>query len=92
MTNQNLGRKVGNPNKVQKKQWAKWSNHARRVFNDVYKSFRPSMQPVLIHPGATIMPSEHWHTLRWNAAWLAAEAAHGKGFLSGVVEVRRGKK
>lgn len=92
MTNQNLGRKVGNPNKVQKKQWAKWSNHARRVFNDVYKSFRHSMQPMLVHPEQPLMSRVMWSTLRWNAAWLAAEAAHGKGYLSNVVEVRRGKK
>ena len=92
MTNPNLGRKVGNKHKVPKKQWNKWTNHACRVFNDVYQSFRHSMQPVLVHPGATIMPREHWGTLRWNAAWLAAEAAHGKGYLSGVVENRRGKK
>lgn len=93
MTNPNLGRKVGNRNKVPKKQWTKWNNHARRVFNDVHKSFRHSMQSVLVHPDATIMKREHWGTLRWNAAWLAAEAAQGKGYVSKVTEYKsRAKK
>ncbi len=93
MTNPNLGRKVGNKHKVQKKQWAKWTNHARRVFNDVYMSFRHSMQPMLVHPEQPLMSRVMWSTLRWNAAWLAAEAAQGKGHVSKVIEVkRRGKK
>ena len=42
VTNKNLGRKVGNRHKVPVKQWNKWSNHAKRVFNDVYMALRVS--------------------------------------------------
>ena len=88
MTNPNLGRKVGNRHKVPKKQWTKWNNHAQRVFNDVYKALRPSMQHLLVHPGAVLMHKEHWETVRWNAAWLAANAANGDPAYTKIVMVR----
>lgn len=76
MTNPNLGRKVGNKYKVQEKQWAKWSNHARRVFNDVYHDMRPSMQGTLTGPFCPVLRRVDWNVLRWNASWLAADAAN----------------
>lgn len=76
--NQNLGQPVKNKHKVPKKQWNRWSNFAQRMFNDVMYAMRPSMQSVLIHPGSMVMGLEHWKVLRWNAAWLAADAANDK--------------
>ncbi len=76
MTNKNLGRKVGNKHKVPKKQWNKWSNHAKRVFNDVYMALRISKQPLLIGPFAPLRPVREWQVLRWNVAWEAADAAN----------------
>lgn len=92
MPNQNLGRKVGNKNKVQKSQWKKWSNHAQRIFNDVYHAMRPSMQTTLTHPMAPVLTRDYWHTLRWNAAWLAADAANKKGGAAEAVRMRQVKK
>ena len=81
--NQNLGQPVKNKHKVPVKQWNKWSNHARRVFNEMYYSLRPSMQLQFLHPDALPASKEHWGTTRWNVAWTAAEAV--KGFSLGTV-------
>lgn len=87
MTNPNLGQPVKNKNKVPVVQWRKWSNHAKRIFNDVFYSMRPSMQRTLNHPEAFAMPKEHWATLRWNAAWLAASAVKkDTARMAGVVQ------
>jgi hypothetical protein len=82
MTNVNLGQPVKNKHKVPKKQWNKWSNFARRVFNDMMYSMRPKLQFAFLHPGAMPMAQEHWQTVRWNAAWSAAEAVRGFKFAS----------
>lgn len=73
----NMGRPVSNKHKVPVRQWRKWSNHARRVFNAMYYAMRPTRQFVFIHPKATPVTREQWQTTRWNAAWEAACAADG---------------
>lgn len=83
----NMGRPVINKNKVPKEQWDLWSNHARKVFNTVYHSMRPSMQFAFVHPQAAPIFKKHWETTRWNAAWEAAEAADDRGPLKNVVVV-----
>lgn len=85
--NPRMGRPVTNKHKVPKGQWRDWSNTARRVFNVTYESMRPSMQWAFMHPEAPLMPKQHWETVRWNAAWQAADAADGLGPLSRVVAV-----
>lgn len=75
--NPNMGRPVTNKHKVPKKQWDKWSNHARKVFNQMYYTLRPSMQFVFMHPDAAPLTKEQWQTVRWNAAWEAACAVDG---------------
>lgn len=90
--NQNLGQPVKNKHKVPKKQWNKWSNHARRVFNDMYYSLRPSMQFAFLHPDCPPMKKEHWATTRWNASWEAAQAANGEGRLDRGTTVKRDPK
>lgn len=57
------------------KRWRKWSDHARQVFNDMYKVM--SDQHVFSHPKAKPMNREQWTTVRWNAAWMAADLANG---------------
>ena len=83
----NIGRPVSNKHGVPQKQWEAWSNHARKVFNTMYYSMRPSMQFAFIHPQATPIPKLHWETTRWNCAWEAACAADGRGPLKWVVHV-----
>lgn len=90
--NTKLGQPVKNKNKVPTVLWRKFSNHAKKVFNDVYYSMRPSMQGSLKHPEATMESKEHWGTLRWNASVLAAWAADGEGRIKKVVNVKKGKK
>ena len=75
--NTNLGHPVKNRNKVPKKQWDQWSNHARKVFNGVMQDMRPTMQFAFLHPDCPPMHKSHWLTMRWNAAWFAAIRANG---------------
>jgi hypothetical protein len=90
--NPNMGRPVLNKHKVPLKQWNKWSNLAKKVFNDMMESMRPSMQWAFLHPAAQLMPKEHWGTTRWNASWEAANAANGEGGLRKVVVLQELKK
>lgn len=69
-----MGRPVRNRYEVPKRQWGRWSNLARSVFNKVYSDMRPSTQLLYTHPDAAPMPLRHWETLRWNAAYIAADA------------------
>lgn len=87
MASKSLGRPVGNKYKVPARQWKKWSRLAQKVFNNVFESMRPSMQHAFHHPEAQLLPSKHWSTVRWNAAWIAACAANGEGFLGDVKNV-----
>jgi hypothetical protein len=92
VTNANLGRKVKNRFKVPVKMWNRWSNHARRVFNQVHLELRPSMQTMVMHPQAPVLHLEHWKTIRWNAAWLAANAANGDHRYTRVINVKPKKR
>lgn len=67
--------KVRNTHRVQKKQWAKWSERARGVFNAVYATMADQL--LFLHPEGTQNRGEHWKTTRWNAAWVAADAVDG---------------
>lgn len=69
-----IGRPVANKHKVPKKVWARWSRQAQRTFNAMMYSLRPRMQAVVQHPDAPLLSRDHWGTIRWNAAWLAADA------------------
>lgn len=67
---------VENVNKVPKKMWSKWDNTSRYIFNQTFHS--ASDQRVIKHPLTNTMPEDEWKTIRWNIAWLAADAANGK--------------
>jgi hypothetical protein len=69
---------VTTPNtyKVPKKQWGKWDQPSRRVFNDVYHTMLEN-KDLFMHPAQDPPRDEYWKTTCWNAAWTAAEAARG---------------
>lgn len=73
MKSTNMGRPVSNKYGVPKKQWSKWSNTAKRMFNRMFYEMRH--QWVYLHPDAPVLSREHWKTVRWNVAWIAANAA-----------------
>lgn len=62
---------AGNVYRVPQRSWRKWSAAGRRAFNAVYSAMRD--QRLFTHPGAAPVPTKHWRTTRWNAAWHAAE-------------------
>lgn len=64
-----------NVNKVPAKQWRRWSYEARRVFNSHFAATTDA--DVLTHPKMDV-PKDHWETIRWNMAWLAADAVDGR--------------
>jgi len=81
-----------NPHKVPLKKWRKWSDTARRAFNDTYPFMRDN--PGLVtHPKSPEQKAGHWNTICWNAAWLAADAADGTYHQPGdIVEVAPQRK
>lgn len=64
---------VDNEFNVPSDKWDKLDKAQRSRFNTVYSSMR--MSPSLFtHPNAVTVPAEHWTTIAWNAAWVAAGA------------------
>jgi len=59
--------------RVPKKQWRKWSDLARKVFNATY-NFMMDNTKVMIHPKSPMPKPVHFKTIAWNAAWIAADA------------------
>lgn len=65
-----------NSHKVPKKQWRRWSPVAQGTFNRVYRLM--SQVNMYLHPKAPKPKFSHWQTVRWNAAWTAAQVADRK--------------
>lgn len=65
--------KTKNLYRVPVKQWRKWSEAARAVFNRVY-DFVLSNPDVMNHPKAEKLKPMHWKTVAWNTGWIAADA------------------
>lgn len=65
---------IGNIHKVPKKQWKKWCIAAQWTFNNMMRKL--SDQNVITHPGYEKAEDAYWQTIRWNAAWLAADLEH----------------
>ena len=65
---------VPNRNKVPLKQWKRWSEHARGVFNSLYETMMGDSS-IFLHPKAPTPRPFHWKTTCWNASWIAADAA-----------------
>ncbi len=72
---------------VPKKQWNKWTESARVVFNQVY--YNMTSQKIFIHPQTKLMDSNEWRTIRWNVAWVAADAVQNLGRLTINVKIDR---
>ena len=72
-----------NPYRVPQKKWRLWNAEAKRTFNAMYELMLD--QPIFLHPKAEKQPARYWKTTAWNAAWSAAEFAHGAKTLK-VVE------
>ncbi len=66
-----------NVQKVPAKQWRRWSEQARRIFNAVFAEMAD--QKLFLHPKARAVPRALWRTTRWNAAWVAADAVAVEG-------------
>lgn len=77
MTNPKMGRPVKNKFKVPQKQWNKWSNHAKTMFNKLYTNMIGRNQSLFLHTQQPAIPREHWQVTCWNAAWIAAGIADG---------------
>ena len=58
---------------VQKKQWRKWPETARAVFNEVYWMMKCN-QDLFIAPKQEKTKEKAWSVTAWNAAWIAASA------------------
>ena len=64
---------VRNSNAVPRKQWTKWSDEAKNIFNSCYTFFIEN-QRIMNHPKAPEQKIEYWTTVAWNAAWIAADS------------------
>lgn len=58
---------------VPQRQWRKWTEIARRVFNEVYSATNGN-QSLFLHPKAEASPRSQWRTTSWNVAWTSADA------------------
>ena len=68
---------VENIHRVPKKAWKKWDLAQRALFNHMYLVM--DNQTCLKHPDAPTVPASQWKTIRWNAAWLAADSLDADG-------------
>lgn len=57
---------------VSKRQWKKWNEQERKLFNDLFSSMMFE-QRIFLHPEAVARSDKHWKTTAWNAAYLAAD-------------------
>ena len=68
---------VDNRFKVPAKQWDKWSDHARGVFNSLFGQL--SKNKDIVAPSSMHgLTQRAWYVLCWNVCWLAADAVDGK--------------
>lgn len=69
----NIMKTTKNAHRVPQRQWRKWGDKAREVFNSLYYTLLHN-QSVVTHPNQDPLPKSHWNTVAWNSAWLAADA------------------
>jgi len=70
---------VENTHKVPLKQWKKWGDLAKQVFNGVYEDIQRMGPACFCHPEAEPVMSDHFATIAWNAAWTAADQVQKPG-------------
>lgn len=63
-----------NPHKVPVKQWRKWSDETRSMFNELFPSYAEGFMNALLPPSMyqSVSPKQA-RVLAWNAAWIAAD-------------------
>jgi hypothetical protein len=87
-----MPRVVKNKYKVNAKVWKGWGDAGQRVFNRVFADIK-RMQRIkcFFHPATNErkLGRDEQHTVAWNAAWVAADAARGMPKVTHVVEGRR---
>ncbi len=64
-----------NTHSCSKRQWKKWSDLQRHVFNETYEIMKDN-QCLFQHPGNDPVRDEYWKTTCWNAAWTAADSVN----------------
>ncbi len=75
---------VENPNKVAPRQWKRWSDHSKELFNDLF-AYIVQNQSLFTHPKTIQMPDEYWRTTAWNTSWMAAD-------LTRIMEAEKNKE
>lgn len=63
---------IENMHKVDKKQWTRWNEQSKNLFNGLYE-YMGNNQYLFNHPHTIQIPNEYWNTTAWNAAYMAAE-------------------
>ncbi len=63
---------AANRYKVPQRQWRKWADIARGVFNRHFSEVNGGQH--ILAPGAEKLSKRGWRVLAWNSAWLAADA------------------
>jgi hypothetical protein len=59
-----------NSNRVSSRQWKKWSEDQRRLFNRIFIGLQH--QELFRATKQTPMEEAHWQVIRWNAAFQGA--------------------
>lgn len=57
---------------VPTRKWSKWNEQAREVFNRTAGVVALN-QDDFKHPKAATLNDDHWNTVAWNTAWIAAD-------------------
>lgn len=66
--------KATNVYRVPRKQWERWTRNGRIMFNHVFETMA-DQSLFNAHPDAVKLSVYEWKTVRWNAAWIAADRA-----------------
>lgn len=62
---------IDNTYRVPKRQWLKWDDKQRQIFNYMY-DYVSMNQTLFKHPKDAIDPLYKWKTTAWNVAFIAA--------------------
>ena len=71
---------VRNTHKVDRRQWRKWNQQQRALFNGVYEDIKRIGPDLFLHvvTAQRKISDEEFEVLAWNAAWTAAHVLKGQ--------------
>lgn len=71
---------VRNTHKVSRKQWRKWDQQQKALFNGVYEDIKRVGPDLFLHTvtAQRHISDEEFDVLAWNAAWTAAHVLNGE--------------